>query len=61
MKSYEQYLEESKNKQTEMHDWIVNKIDNTNEAHDDIKKEFLKKYGQNFAKFFDKVVDSVVN
>jgi hypothetical protein len=61
MKSYDEYLVESKNRQTEMHDWIANQVDNTEKAHDEIKKEFLKKYGAKNAKFFDKVVSEIVD
>lgn len=61
MKSYADYLEESKNRQSEMHDWIANQIENTEKTHDEIKKEFLKKYGAKNAKFFDQTVNDIVN
>lgn len=56
LKSYEQYLEEADARR----DWIINQVENTDKTHDQIKKEFLKKYpGQ--GKYFDKVVSQIVD
>ena len=40
--------------------WITNQVENTDRPHDEIKKDFLKKY-PNQSTFFDKVVSELVD
>ena len=42
-------------------DWIINQVENTDRAHDEIKAEFIKKYGKQNTKFFDSVVHEIVD
>lgn len=56
LKSYPEFLEEADSRR----DWIINQVENTDRPHDEIKKDFLKKYpGQ--SKFFDKTVSQIVD
>lgn len=56
LKSYNEYLTESDQKR----DWIINQVENSDKTHDQIKKEFLKKFpGQ--GRYFDKVVSEIVD
>ncbi len=42
-------------------DWIIKQIEQTDRPHDEIKAEYIKKYGKLSSKFFDSVVSEIVN
>lgn len=66
MKTYKQFmaeeskveLEESKNA---MRDWIIHQVENTEHDHDAIKAAFIKKFGKDKVRQFDKIVSEIVD
>lgn len=56
LKTYTEFLEEADKRR----EWIINQVENTDKTHDQIKKEFLKKY-PNQSKYFDKIVSQIVD
>ena len=51
----EEYVAEAT--EAAMRAWAMDKIENSDMAHDEIKKEFIKKYGMQNVKIYDKAVD----
>lgn len=56
LKTYTEFLEEADKRR----EWIINQIENSSRPHDQIKKEFLRRYpGQ--SRYFDKIVSQIVD
>ncbi|QIG70626.1 Appr-1-p processing enzyme family protein [Rhizobium phage RHph_I1_18] len=43
-----------------MRDWIIHKLENTDEPHDQIVAEFKKKFGADKIKEFDRIVNEII-
>lgn len=56
LKTYNEYLTEADARR----DWIIHQVEHTDKTHDQIKKEFLKKYPGQSA-YFNKIVSQIVD
>lgn len=45
----------------QMRDWVYNQVNNTDKAHDDIKKAFKAKFGSSNVSKFNKYVSDLVD
>lgn len=41
--------------------WIIEQVENTSRTHDEIKLDFIKKYGKQNEQMFDAVVHEIVD
>ncbi len=62
MQSFEQHIAEMAHdkQQAKFQKWIGHHIDNTNIAHDVLRKKFVKKHGEQHLKHFDSIVQKMV-
>jgi len=63
MKSFNEYLEEeiSPSLDKKMRDHVYHNVLNTDKTHDQVKKEFVKKFGAQHTKHFDRHVSNAMD
>lgn len=61
IKPFGEFLQEGRGSEKEMKKWVFDQILNTNKRHDEIKKEFIRKFGASNVKYFEKYVEEAVD
>ena len=62
MKEFKEFINENNKKEIEaMRGWVYRQVEDSNKAHSDIKKEFIKKFGSKNVKYFEQFVSDIVD